>query len=77
MNNKLDGGPIAAHAALTISQEIRFPVSLRDYFAAAAMQTLLSDKRYSECGNEAACATEVARYAYRIANEMLAIRTTQ
>lgn len=48
--------------------------TLRDEFAMAAMPALLTDVRYAEVGNEYACASEVARYSYLIADEMLKAR---
>jgi hypothetical protein len=50
-------------------------MTLRDWFAGQALIGILQDKRYSEAGNEAACASELARYAGRIADEMLAERS--
>lgn len=49
-------------------------MSLRDYFAGQALIGILQDKRYAEVGSEAASASEIARYAGRIADEMIAER---
>ncbi len=46
-------------------------MSLRDYYKGQAVIGILSDKRYAECGNESACAYEIARYAGMIADALL------
>lgn len=58
-----------------VVREQFFSMTLRDYFAAKAMQSLLLDARYSQCGNEAAVACEVSRMAGRVADAMLAERS--
>lgn len=57
-----------------VNAGINTGMTLRDYFAGQAMVGILGDRRYSDVGNEAACAAEIARYAGRIADEMLAER---
>jgi hypothetical protein len=49
-------------------------MSVRDWFAAQAVVSILQDERYANCGNEPAVALEVARFAGLVADAMLAER---
>ncbi len=48
--------------------------ALRDIFASQALPGVMTDKRYAEAGNEAACVYEISRYCYRIADAMMEAR---
>lgn len=80
MSTPKDGGPaFPAHAQFSDSGDrvvdATNGMSLRDYFAAAALPSIISDHRYGQAGNEAACAYEISRYAGLIADAMLAERS--
>ena len=72
-DQQLDGGPAFPTQHVANGQTIT-GMTLRDYFQGQAAIGILQDKRYAECGNEVACAHEIARYAGLIADELLAER---
>ena len=65
MNTIKDGGPAFPHED-TMSAALRPGMSLRDYFAAKAMQALISATRTTHF--------DAAELSYQIADSMLAAR---
>ena len=76
MSNRTDGGPafpqISFDEAGIASKAMQGGVSVRDYFAAAALQGLLSFSS-DDAGEDNQCRIDV-RIAYRYADAMLAER---
>ncbi len=68
MSTKNNGGP--AFPLSESSSSVHNGMTMRQYYKAAALQ--LIDSRYTNAGNEAACAFEISRYAGMIADAMLA-----
>ncbi len=76
MREKDDGGPAFARSAFdndNIVNKSQEGMSLRDYFAAKAMASMIHTWRPNQ---GVLPADEVARSAYQIASSMLAVRDT-
>jgi hypothetical protein len=72
MNTIPDGGPAFPHDG---QQNYTGGATLRDYFAAAALQAMLSNPYISE--RYAPCITDTAAEAYRYADAMLFVRSAR
>jgi hypothetical protein len=68
MSNTNNGGP--AFPTATLAQKTEGGMTLRDYFAAKAMQALLSSPNCPRQVND----EELARQAYEVADAMLKAR---
>jgi hypothetical protein len=78
MSNTNTGGP--AFPGLHPSAECRHQdegMTLRDYFAAKAMQTLLGSEYTSEHGLHEGWMTSLAHESYMVADAMLSARGTE
>lgn len=56
----------------TWNQSFEWGMSVRQYYKAKAVIGILSDERYAQAGNEAANVYEIARYAGRLADALIA-----
>jgi hypothetical protein len=77
MNTANDGGPAFPVTPTDRSGQIaptEFGMSLRDYFAAKAMQTLLGSEYTSEHGLHEGWQRAMSYEAYQVADAMLAAR---
>lgn len=71
-----DGGPAFPQHQWSTGAGI-FGMSLRDYFAAKAMTGIMSNPDHAESTQDNARGAEaVAKHAYLVADEMLAVRKT-
>lgn len=71
MNEQHDGGP--AFPTATLAQKTEGGMTLRDYFAAKAMQSYLAD---GDASWDEKCRNHCAKLSYQLADAMLKARNT-